>query len=594
MKLARLTFPSARSSTWPALSFAVSATLLGAAAWRVWTRLGRPAAGIDDADITLVYARNLAAGHGFVYNVGGERVEGASSPVWTLFAAAVSRLTASPEPILAGASVLALSLALVLLMHAMARASVDGFASASPKGIRAPDGSRTHPPIESIFAAATVLLWTLASPEFVAWTCLSLMETGIWCAALVAAVAILIGWLGGPRADANPPRALALLAVAITLLRPEGALVSLLILGSAAAMKAIRRQTGRDLLFRLGPAAAAVVATAVVSTIVRLLYFGVPLPNTFYAKIGNEFGYELEQGWTYLKDFCRANPAAPIAILAGISMSAFFLGPRRGQAAPTTMLAGPGERTLWISLLLLALLAVPILLGGDHFGGFRFYQPVWPILALPFAFAIQGTRALRFPRPIGILLAAVIAAASVFLAHAGSESTWKRPGRLPIRLEFEIAVKGREVGRALGRLFCSEDLPAVGVITAGGVKLVYPGPVYDLMGMNWTPMAHAGRNRRGERGRAAFDASVFWSAPPDILVASVLYQGARPMTPMQQSFENQVLDGLLFDPEFAQVYRFGRLSRPGGNETEAIVGYVRRDFLAARTGLEFTSWQAAR
>ena len=46
--------------------------------------LGGSLHGTDDANIYLVYMRNLANGHGFVYNIGGERVEGCSSFLWTL------------------------------------------------------------------------------------------------------------------------------------------------------------------------------------------------------------------------------------------------------------------------------------------------------------------------------------------------------------------------------------------------------------------------------------------------------------------------------------------------------------------------------
>ena len=47
----------------------------------------RPA-GIDDAWITYRYARNIAAGNGYVYNV-GERVQGTSTPLYTLLLAAI-------------------------------------------------------------------------------------------------------------------------------------------------------------------------------------------------------------------------------------------------------------------------------------------------------------------------------------------------------------------------------------------------------------------------------------------------------------------------------------------------------------------------
>jgi len=48
----------------------------------------RPFLGIDDAYIYFVYAKNLVNGHGFVYNVGSERVEGFTSMLWVLICSA--------------------------------------------------------------------------------------------------------------------------------------------------------------------------------------------------------------------------------------------------------------------------------------------------------------------------------------------------------------------------------------------------------------------------------------------------------------------------------------------------------------------------
>lgn len=49
----------------------------------------------DDAFITFRYAENIAAGHGFVYNL-GERVLGTTTPLFTLMLAALSRIGVSP------------------------------------------------------------------------------------------------------------------------------------------------------------------------------------------------------------------------------------------------------------------------------------------------------------------------------------------------------------------------------------------------------------------------------------------------------------------------------------------------------------------
>ncbi len=571
---------------WPAwrrftLALAASLSCLGAASWHIWNRLGRPRTGIDDADITLVYARHLSAGHGFVYNVGGERVEGASSPLWTFLAAAVSRLTAVPEPILAVASVLAVSLALATLMHVVS------------EQVRADDPASPSAKVRGALAGTAVLLWSLAAPEFTAWTCLSLMETGLWCAELVTATAILLVWVSRPVRNARSPRALAFLTVAIVLTRPEGVLVSLLLLLLAACVELITREKASRALDQLRPAVVATVVTVAASTVIRLLYFGVPLPNAFYAKIGGDVGYELAQGWAYWQEFGRASLGALVATLVGILFAAGALLQKRKGSWVRPERAGVIAGAVWIGAVVVALQAIPVLLGGDHFEGFRFYQPIWPLLALPFALAIRRAPTIRGERGTSAVFACVIAASSIWLACVGHTSAWRRPGRLPIRLEFQIAAQGREVGRTLNRFFPADGQPSIGVITAGGIKVAYPGPTYDLMGINWIRMAHAGRERYGDRGHAAFDASVFWSLPPAIVIASVLYQDAHPVKFIRESFENQVLHGLLFDPDFSREYQFGRVSRPGDARAEGVVGYFRRDFLASLVGypgITFDAW----
>ncbi len=41
----------------------------------------------DDAMVAMRYARNLADGYGLVWNPGGERVEGVTTPLWTFYMA---------------------------------------------------------------------------------------------------------------------------------------------------------------------------------------------------------------------------------------------------------------------------------------------------------------------------------------------------------------------------------------------------------------------------------------------------------------------------------------------------------------------------
>src|SRR5206468_2965600 len=51
----------------------------------------------DDALISMRFARNLAAGHGLVWNAGQAPVEGYTNFLWTVWMAVLHVISASPE-----------------------------------------------------------------------------------------------------------------------------------------------------------------------------------------------------------------------------------------------------------------------------------------------------------------------------------------------------------------------------------------------------------------------------------------------------------------------------------------------------------------
>src|SRR5580765_5619800 len=121
---------------------AVAAALgFAAAFFRLWRFV------IDDAFISLRYARNLALGHGLVYNA-GERVEGYTNFLWTLFLALPHLLRV--DPIAAGKIAnLILALATAWIVYRLGRETivvpppaVKVAASGGKAGARRAPGSR--------------------------------------------------------------------------------------------------------------------------------------------------------------------------------------------------------------------------------------------------------------------------------------------------------------------------------------------------------------------------------------------------------------------------------------------------------------------
>src|SRR5690349_496948 len=85
---------SSRSPASRAVLLALSLMVaVGYCAWAI-LKWRSSAVLFDDAFISFRYAKNIAAGHGFVFNP-GERVEGATNFLWVLIAALSERVVGS-------------------------------------------------------------------------------------------------------------------------------------------------------------------------------------------------------------------------------------------------------------------------------------------------------------------------------------------------------------------------------------------------------------------------------------------------------------------------------------------------------------------
>lgn len=505
----------------------------------VLNQVGLPLIGIDDAHIFLVYGKNMVNSQGLVYNPGGERVEGFSSFLWLLIIGLGYLAFPRPETFL-----LVVSLLIVSAAVAMLASQIDRKKLLSLSGM--------------VFIA-----WVFSSPAYAAWTSLTLMDTALWSALLMLGVACAL---------TNKPVGLALVASAMVLARPEGmlwapALILVAVLptwverGPWAALGAVR------------PALLAYFVTLTALTIGRLLYFGYPLPNTYYVKMSPDIIYNLQHGFGYMVAFLYVNPVALLGIVPAIValiMNGRWLA--RAIIRPGSNSASDA-RLNYISVSLIALLAllVPVYMGGDHFGNFRFYQPAWPLLILP-AFALLRVLKIRAPQPIVYLAAFVI----VMLAFLLPKANWFNQNYKDSFIhEIEVAQEGLEVARAMNVLFAAEE-PSVGAVRAGAVALGYDGDVVDLMGLNNVAMAHAPGDRKGVKNHAAFNADVFFAQRPEI----ILPMPTSPAVDLEAleeklAWDNAVLKGLLADPRFVAAYDLVTIS----DGQSGILAYADRAFL---------------
>src|SRR3954447_11867006 len=220
----------------------------------------------DDGMISMRYARNLADGHGLVWNA-GERVEGYSNFLWTLVMAAVHGVGFGDSD--ASVAMMAIGVG-VLLATAFVAGRIAAILSPGATWVR----------VAAMLLAATfypLVYWALHG-----------LETGL--AALIVALAVLLAL----QLDAawSTPRGWALAAVAAAgVLTRDDLLLPLAFVVAYAIWRAPRR--GRAAAILIGVLAATVAAHAAF----RLAYYDDALPNTYYLKLtGIQLGTRLATG----------------------------------------------------------------------------------------------------------------------------------------------------------------------------------------------------------------------------------------------------------------------------------------------------------
>ena len=402
----------------------------------------------DDAMVSMRYARNLAAGDGLVWNP-GERVEGLTNVLWTLWMAVLhsAPVHESKLALLVQLTSLALLVANLFVVRALA--------------LRLSGGSRG--------AALGAVALTASYMPLNNWA-LQGMEVGVL--ALLLSAATLLGLRALDRAR-TPLAAFVLLGIA-TFARLDMAVPLLIFTGFLVA--ADRERRWRHLATGLGMAMLCVG----LQTALRLWYYGDPLPNTYYLKMtGYPLPYRLSRGlFVTLETVWYANPLL------------FF--------APLGLLwARRGERALWLPAAMVAgQFAYSVYVGGDAWewwGGFNRYAvvaaPLYLVLlssALRQAFEWAGSgRGRAAWSALGPRSRRLAWAAAVLFA-AASLNALKGPRSFPewLGLAPPLHVRDNEAQVRVGlwvRAHTPEDA-VIAVRWAGTMPYFSRRPAVDLLG----------------------------------------------------------------------------------------------------------------
>ena len=316
-----------------------------------WWRWAREPYLLDDAFISFRYARNLVEGHGLVYNP-GERVEGYTNFLWTLFAAGFLRIGIDP---LTGSRILGVG------SYLASTAAVSWLIVRDP----------VPRPIWQLFSLALAPL-ALILPAGYAGFAGTGMETSF-----VGLLGLGVAWRG----FLQPPRTrrdraiFAALTLALVATRLD--CVPWVVLAAGVTLwhpfarepLAARLRARLPATLRLFAPAAAFLAVLLIG---RLWYYGGILPNTYYAKVEGLQGILI--GWRYLKAYLAGSPQ--VFVCLGLMAAGLGLAP-----------SGDVRRFILYCLLCFGLHALYVVTVGGDFMHYRLMFHVYPLLV---AAAVAG------------------------------------------------------------------------------------------------------------------------------------------------------------------------------------------------------------
>ncbi len=301
----------------------------------------------DDAMISMRYARNLADGHGLVWDPGGEAVEGYTNLLWTLWMSLLHVVL--PDRLIGGAVILtsaALLLVGVWLSFKLAR-------KLAPRS--------TFSPVVAAFLTAVcypLAFWALRG-----------MEVGLISVIFTSTVLIACDLSESPSRN----RLIALgVAVSLGLLtRPDTVVVAITTLLVLLVLLDNGRRKG-IVIYAVVP----LVITSIGLSLFRIGYYDALLPNTYTLKVeGIALFDRLQRGGLTLADlFTRGG--------IGIVLAFAFIGFMRSWTTRR-------RQAVLAASAVIAMCAYSIYVGGDAWEHYRFANR-YVSAVLPTLFALAG------------------------------------------------------------------------------------------------------------------------------------------------------------------------------------------------------------
>jgi len=427
----------------------------------------------DDAMISMQYARNLREGHGLVWVPGDDPVQGFSNLGVALVMSVLHFLPLSTARI---------SLAFQALNGALLLGILAGVAWL----VR-----RLFPAAGRGMALAAVVATALSAPLAV-WS-LQGSDVG-FVAAWTVAILALHATRDTDR-DAWPSGLTALLGAGL-LIRPDTGLTYVVFVAMAALL------ARRPLRTALGPALV-LVGVETCLLLGSYLYYGDPLPNTWYLKATGA-----SRSLVFASSLRQMSQWLPWVVPAlGLALAGWWVGRRSRGAWQATALLG-------------AWLAYDFWIGGDwlaQYGG-RFFTPLLPlvfVLAAGGSHWLAGRVVSTRPRLRLALAAGALVATAAIATPPELRADWFSTTRDTMVRSFNI----RNYLRGLYLRDHTQPDTRIAVHWAGISPYVSRRPAFDLLGKSEPHIARLEVRDRFEPGHSKWDWDYSIAQAPDVFVS---------------------------------------------------------------------------
>ena len=423
----------------------------------------------DDAFITFRYVDNFIHGKGLVFNQ-GEFVEGFTSFFFVMMLSVIailkSNLPEISQYISIGSGVIALFVTYRInnLLLKSLNNNTDNKSKISNFGRI----------IDTLFQVAPSILLTFTG-AFVYWS-VSGMEASFYIMLVLISIYYYIEDIEQNELNYK----FAVFSLLATLTRPEGAFIFGLImihfivkiyfgLEKKSLAKIIKKLFARKNLYVLG----IVIVPNILLLIFRLVYYGYPFPNTFYAKAGISSVY-LDAGLDYFIDFIKSY------LLYGTLLILPFILFKLKNRIITSL----------FYLIIIANLIYIVLIGGDVLPMFRFFLPVLPLIyilftATLFYFYKTGIAKVN-PKLIGVIGILIILGTSYY-NYTYSQAKIERLSHLEVELVKKM--KGSADWLVKQQLLMKRKL-VVAATTIGALSYYSKVTIIDMLGLTDSEIAH--------------------------------------------------------------------------------------------------------